>query len=60
MDIQDQYQVCDKHRYSVVISIYSALTSDVLILTCSDILDSKAEYSNIRVQHLLVTIRSHG
>ena len=54
--IQDQYldiQLCDKHLiYSIEISKYSAVISEIFILTYFNILDSEAEYSDITVQYL--------
>ena len=59
IDIQDQYidiQLCDKHLiYSVVISKYSAVISKIFLLTYFNILDSKAEYSDITIQYLDIT-----
>ena len=56
MDIQDQYldiQLCDNHFiYSIEISKYSAVISEIFILTYLNILDSEAEYSDITVQYL--------
>ena len=56
MDIQDQYidiKLCDKHLiYSIEISKYSAVISEIFILTYFNISDSEAEYSDITVQYL--------
>ena len=56
MDIQDQYldiQLCVNHLiYSIEISKYSAVVSDIFILTYFNILDSEAEYSDITFQYL--------
>ena len=56
LDIQDQYldiQLCDNHLiYSIEISKYSALISEIFILIYFNILDSEAEYSDITVQYL--------
>ena len=57
MDIQDQYlgiqRLCDNHLiYSIEISKYSAVISEIFILTYFNILDSEAEYSDITVRYL--------
>ena len=56
MDIQDQYldiQLCNNHLiYSIEISKYSAVISEIFILTYFNILDSEAESSDITVQYL--------
>ena len=56
MDIQDQYldiQLCDNLLiYSIEISKYPAVISEIFILTYFNILDSEAEYSDITVQYL--------
>ena len=60
MDIQDKYidiQLCDKHFiYSIEISKYSAVISEIFILTYFNISDCEAEYSDITVQ--LLNIRT--
>ena len=54
--MQDQYvdiQLCDNHLiYSIGISKYSAIISEIFILTYFNTLDSEAEYSDIIVQYL--------
>ena len=56
MDIHEQYldtQPCDNNLiYSIEISQYSAVISEIFILIYFDILDSEAEYSDITVQYL--------
>ena len=56
MDIQDQYldiQLRDNHLiYSIEISKYSAVISEIFILTYFNILDSETEYSDIIFQYL--------
>ena len=56
MNIQDQYldiQLCDKHlTYSVLISKYLALISELFILTYSNILVGKAECSDITTEYI--------
>ena len=56
MDIQDQYldiQLCDKHLiYSIELSKYLAVISEIFILTYFNIWDSQAVYSDITVQYL--------
>ena len=56
MDIQGQYldiQLCDKHFiYSIEISKYLAVISEIFILTYFNIYHSEAEYSDITVQYI--------
>ena len=56
MDIHDQYldiQLCDNDLiYSIEISKYSAVISEIFILIYLNILYSEAEYSDITVQYL--------
>ena len=63
MDFQDQYldiQLCDKHLiYSVLLSKYSAGISKIFMLNYCNILDTKAECSDITFQYLVITTDSH-
>ena len=56
MDIQDQcldIQLCDKHLiYSIEISQYSAIISEIFILTYFNISNSEAEYLDITIHYL--------
>ena len=56
MDIQDQYldiPLCEKNLiYSVEISKYPVVISEIFIITYFNILDSEAKYLDITVQYL--------
>ena len=56
MDIQDEYlniQLCDKHLiYLVAISKYSAVISEIFILTYFNIPYSKYKYLDITAEYL--------
>ena len=57
MDIQDQHLdillIHNKHlTYSVLMSKYSAVISNIFILTYFNILDSKAECSDITTEYI--------